>query len=213
MSEGAYRIIPCGDDALRILCGAGDIRYQIAHRLGSFEAWPEIIPGKSDLTVAFDPHMETMDAATDRVRAALLAGVGVSTHVPRRIELEARFGGGEGPDLAAMAERLGESETRLIEAIEASRLQVDMLGFTPGFAYLAGLGPALISERLRHPRARVAAGSIGLITGQIGLYALDGPGGWPIIGRVTTSLFNRLDADPFLLRPGDEVVILRSAAV
>ncbi len=211
MSEGGYRIIPCGDDALRILCGEGDIRYLLARQLGSGVGGREIIPGKSDLTVAFDPHTESMDAAIDRVRAALLAGVGVSTHVPRRIELEARFGGEEGPDLAALAGRLRESEARVIEAIEASPLRVDMLGFTPGFAYLAGLDPALISARLPNPRARVAAGSIGLITGQIGLYALDGPGGWPIIGRVTTSLFNRLDADPFLLRPGDEVVIRRSA--
>ena len=121
------------------------------------------------------------------------------------------FGGEAGPDLAALAERLGQTEEQIIHIFERQTLRVDMLGFTPGFAYLTGLDPALVSERLAHPRARVAAGSIGLITGQVGLYALEGPGGWPIVGRVLAPLFDRTRPDPFLMAPGDEVVIRRAA--
>jgi allophanate hydrolase len=87
-----------------------------------------------------------------------------------------------------------------------------MLGFTPGFAYLSGLSPDIVSERLAHPRARVAAGSVGLITGQIGLYALDGPGGWPIIGRILNPLFDRERTEPFVLLAGDNVQLRQAAA-
>ena len=88
-----------------------------------------------------------------------------------------------------------------------------MLGFTPGFAYLSGLSPMLLAERLAKPRVRVPAGSIGLITGQVGLYALEGPGGWPIIGRLQVPLFDRAAPNPFRLAPGDGVVLRPSGTL
>ncbi|MEQ9505681.1 MAG: carboxyltransferase domain-containing protein [Hyphomonas sp.] len=209
MNASAFDIIPCGDDALRIVCGAGDIRYALASQLVNDDAWQEIVPGKADLTVAFDPHTESMSAAMARLRDALQSSASFTLPAPRRIELTATFGGAEGPDLEALAERLGRSAEDILTTVEASKLKVDMLGFTPGFAYLTGLDQGLTSERLANPRPRVPAGSIGLITGQIGLYALDGPGGWPIIGRVNTPLFDRFASEPFLLSPGDEVAIRR----
>lgn len=210
MSAQAFDITACGDDALRIACGAGDIRYQLVRQLMCVESWREIVPGKADVTVAFDPHTESKDAALGRLRGALQTLATLKPHPARRIDLTADFGGAHGPDLQILAEKLARNPDDIIAAVEASRLNVDMLGFTPGFAYLTGLDPALVSERLANPRTRVPAGSIGLITGQIGLYALDGPGGWPIIGRVRTPLFDRATSDPFLLSPGDEVVIRRS---
>ncbi|MDP1555741.1 MAG: carboxyltransferase domain-containing protein [Hyphomonas sp.] len=203
-------IIACGDDALRILCGEGDIRHSLAQKLAEDPLWLEIVPGKRDVTVAFDPHAEQMSQAWARLEAALVPDIGhdpaaAATHV-----FTASFGGADGPDLAALAARLGLNENDIIARVEASALIVDMLGFTPGFAYLGGLDGALVSERLANPRTRVAAGSIGLITGQIGLYALDGPGGWPIIGRVLGPLFDRASPDPFVLRPGDRVVLQRA---
>ncbi len=210
MSPSAFRIVPCGDDALRIACGAGHIRYQLAQLLKSEGSWREIVPGKVDVTVAFDPHAESMMVAMGRLHAALEADLSLVSTGSRRIELCAHFGGPDGPDLERIAQDCGQAPGDIIAAVEGSRLSVDMLGFTPGFAYITGLDPSLVSARLANPRARVAAGSIGLITGQIGLYALDGPGGWPIIGRVHTQLFDRTAPDPFRLMPGDEIVFRRS---
>ena len=105
---------------------------------------------------------------------------------------------------------MGIAEGALIKQVEQSLLTVDMLGFTPGFAYLTGLAPGLVAERLPSPRTLVPAGSIGLISGQIGLYALEGPGGWPLIGLVRAPLFARASANPFLLSAGDRVILRRA---
>ena len=210
MTGGRVAIVACGDDALRILCGEGDIRISFAAHLAKADCWMEVVPGKRDVTVAFDPHRERMDDAQARLADALAAFVPKAAEHAAQHILRAEFGGASGPDLAALAASLGLAEADIVAAVERSPLSVDMLGFTPGFAYLKGLDPNLASTRLANPRARVAAGSIGLITGQIGLYALEGPGGWPIIGRVLTPLFDRSAANPFLLQPGARVLLGRA---
>lgn len=207
MTPARFAIVACGDDALRVLCGGGEVRHAIARQLRQEAHWHEIVPGKLDVTVAFDPHAEGMEAARTRLSLALerlddAAQAAAKAHV-----LEADFGGSAGPDLARIAEASGKTQAEIVRLIEGSLLCVDLLGFTPGFAYLAGLDPALQVERLTHPRAQVPAGSIGLITGQIGLYALEGPGGWPIVGRVRTPLFDKSRDDPFRLQPGDRVTL------
>lgn len=210
MSGRVFDIIACGDDALRILCGEGDVRHALAEQLRGDAYWMEVVPGKQDVTVAFDPHAEPMGAAEGRLQKALAAlSIKSVSHDTHHV-LSANFDSNSGPDLASLAQRLGMGELDLVEKVEQSLLSVDMLGFTPGFAYLTGLDPALQASRLDHPRASVPAGSIGLITGQIGLYALDGPGGWPIIGRVLSPLFVRLQADPFLLKAGNRVSLRRA---
>jgi allophanate hydrolase len=209
MTAPRFEVIACGDDALRILCGAGDIRHALAEHLKTLPGWTEIVPGKLDLTVAFDPHAERLGEAQARLGAALQTLVSAPPRTRRQHVLEAVFGGEAGPDLAGLAARLGQTEEQIVVRLEHHTLREDMLGFTPGFAYLTGLDPALVSERLANPRARVAAGSIGLITGQLGLYALEGPGGWPVIGRVLAPLFDSVRPDPFVMAPGDGVIIRR----
>ena len=210
MTAPRFEVIACGDDALRILCGEGDIRHDLADHLRTLLGWTEIVPGKLDLTVAFDPHAERLSEARVRLDAALQTLAASPQRTRRKHVLKAVFGSEAGPDLAGLAAGLGQTEEQVIHILEHQTLRVDMLGFTPGFAYLTGLDPALVSERLANPRARVAAGSIGLITGQVGLYALEGPGGWPLVGRVLAPLFDRARPDPFLMAPGDEVVIRRA---
>ncbi len=205
MSGNSFDIIACGDDALRILCGPGDVRHSLAERLAGDPSWNEIVPGKQDVTIAFNPYTYTMTKAREKLQHALHTGLTHSVTRGRDHVLAAEFGGEAGPDLAQLAERLDMRVETLLEKVEQSPLKVDMLGFTPGFAYLTGLDPTLQANRLDHPRSRVPAGSIGLISGQIGLYALDGPGGWPIIGRVVSPLFDRCLTEPFVLKAGDSV--------
>lgn len=210
MNTATFPVIALGDDAFTVLCGPGEIRHSLARYLTQERSWMEVVPGKQDLTVVFDPHSEDMDRAMARLNQ-LLQSAGASLAVaPRTHSLTAEFGGDDGPDLSAIAERQSLTEAQVIDAVMQSVLIVDMLGFTPGFAYLTGLSPMLTAQRLATPRPRVASGSIGVITGQAGLYALEGPGGWPIIGRLDAPLFDRAAPEPFRLAPGDRVVLRRS---
>jgi KipI family sensor histidine kinase inhibitor len=80
-----------------------------------------------------------------------------------------------------------------------------MLGFAPGFPYLLGMDPRLAMPRLPTPRARVAAGSVGIGGAQTGIYPRSGPGGWRLIGRTTMTLFDAAREPPATLAPGDRV--------
>lgn len=211
MSVPVFPILACGDDALRIACGPGAIRHHFARHLSGFHDWLEIVPGKEDVTVLFDVHAVSMSEVVLRLEAQL-SGMpagddtkGVLHHLP------AVFGGEAGPDLAQLSAGLDVPEQALIDAVVSSEFIVDLIGFTPGFSYLSGLPPIIRAERLTVPRVRVPAGSIGVLTGQAGLYALEGPGGWPLIGRVSLALFDPLSDKPLLLAPGDRVRFVREA--
>jgi inhibitor of KinA len=80
-----------------------------------------------------------------------------------------------------------------------------MTGFLPGFPYLGEVDDSIASPRRDQPRIKVDAGSVGIAGKQTGIYPLDSPGGWQIIGRTPLSLFNRDKDEPVLLQPGDEI--------
>ena len=80
-----------------------------------------------------------------------------------------------------------------------------MLGFTPGFAYMGGLDKRIATPRLKTPRKRVPAGSVGIAGEQTGIYPIESPGGWRLIGRTPLKLFNPKRDPPTLLLPGDRV--------
>jgi inhibitor of KinA len=83
--------------------------------------------------------------------------------------------------------------------------RVYMLGFVPGFAYMGRVDAAIAAPRHRVPRERVPTGSVGIAGGQTGVYPIDSPGGWQLIGRTTTVMFDAERAVPSLLAPGDLV--------
>lgn len=117
--------------------------------------------------------------------------------------LAVRYGGSSGPDLLEAAAQLGLSPAQLVEAHAAPRYEVACLGFLPGFAYLLGLPAELALPRREVPRLRVPAGSVGIGGEQTGIYPLDSPGGWQLIGHCAQPLFDATAAPPSLLLPGD----------
>lgn len=80
-----------------------------------------------------------------------------------------------------------------------------MIGFAPGFPYLGGMSREIATPRLNKPRERVAAGSVGIAGEQTGIYSLETPGGWQIIGRTPLLLFDLESNPPFLLQAGDYI--------
>ncbi|HZW52205.1 MAG TPA: 5-oxoprolinase subunit PxpB, partial [Rudaea sp.] len=121
------------------------------------------------------------------------------------IEIAVTYGGQCGPDLADVAAHTGLSEEEVVARHGAAEYRVAMLGFTPGFAYLLGLDPALHMPRRATPRTRVPAGSVAIGGAQTGVYPRETPGGWHLIGRTTASLFDPARDPPALLKPGMRV--------
>ncbi len=109
------------------------------------------------------------------------------------------------PDLSLAAEHCGMNEAELIRRHCAPIYRVYMLGFSPGFCYLGGLDPCLAIPRLKEPRLNVPAGSVGIAEAQTGIYSLESPGGWSLIGRCPLSLFSP-DKEPFFrIKAGDRI--------
>ncbi|RLF64854.1 MAG: allophanate hydrolase, partial [Thermoplasmata archaeon] len=99
----------------------------------------------------------------------------------------------------------GLTEDDVIEIHSKPTYRVYMLGFTPGFAYMGGLDERIAAPRLETPRKKVPAGSVGIAGKQTGIYPIESPGGWRLIGRTPLKLFDPKKDPPTLLLPGDLV--------
>lgn len=115
------------------------------------------------------------------------------------------YGGKYGPDLKNVAETHGLTEEEVIRIHSAKPYRVYMTGFIAGFPYLGVVDDAIATPRLKTPRIRVPAGSVGIAEKQTGIYPCEAPGGWQIIGRTPLKLFDPFKQPPTLLKPGDTV--------
>ena len=104
-----------------------------------------------------------------------------------------------------VAQHSGLSPEEVVRRHTARDYPVYLLGFTPGFPYLAGLDETIAAPRLPSPRPRVPAGSVGIAGQQTGIYPVDSPGGWRLIGWTPLRLFDPDQEPPSLLAPGDLV--------
>jgi len=110
-----------------------------------------------------------------------------------------------GPDLVELAKAANLTPEDVVRLHSEATYVVFFLGFSPGFAYLGGLPQILHAPRLTTPRKLVAAGSVGVGGGETGVYPIDSPGGWRLIGRTPVRLFTPDATPPTLLQPGDTV--------
>ena len=215
----ALIVEPLGDRGLLLILGEG-IDAQIngrVHQLAAAlhqRALPgvhDLVPAYATLAVHYDPTRWLQGEATPH--ATLTAAIqqvwqSLETEPPlasRHLEIPVCYGGVFGPDLEDVAAHCGLSRGTVIDRHTAVEYRVFMLGFTPGFPYLGGLDPGLATPRRPTPRPKVTAGSVGIAGKQTGIYSLDTPGGWQIIGRTPRRLFDAKAAEPCLLRPGDRL--------
>lgn len=166
----------------------------------------DVAPGYCTLGVHFDP-IQTDLAALEHAIEIEFASIETVESIGERpiIEIPVQYGGAGGPDLKAVAEHAGCSEQEVIERHTHRTYRVYMLGFVPGFAYMGRVDPAIAAPRHRVPRERVPAGSVGIAGGQTGVYPVESPGGWQLIGHTLTVMFDATRATPSLLSPGDLV--------
>jgi len=203
-------IKPLGDSALLISFGEviDDSINARVHALAeaiekaSFEWLVEVVPAYSSLAVIYNPTLIDFESVKRAIE-----GLEFSTEKfeGRKIEIPVLYGGKYGPDLEFVAEYNGLSVDEVIEIHSKPVYRVFFLGFLPGFAYLGGMDERIATPRLEKPRLKVPAGSVGIAGKQTGIYPLESPGGWRLIGRTPLRLFNPARESPTLLQPGDKV--------
>ena len=193
-----------GEDILVARCTDSKLLAAKAEYFRQSGLWEEVVQGIADLTVKYDPLNMSDAEAEAQFHHAWDVPTFVGAPSGEVMVLEASFGERDAPDRDVVADRIGVNADGLAAWIAQRGYRISMMGFQPGFAYLEDNEPDQVPTlaRLDTPRQRVAAGSIGFLGGRACIYALDGPGGWPIIGRVHEPLFRRDHAEPFLLKPG-----------
>lgn len=168
------------------------------------------IPGVRDVVATFHTVALSFDPLVidrSQVRAAL--GAAGELAPPRStgqiIEVPVTYGGEAGPDLADVATFAGCTPAEVVERHTSRAYRVFMLGFLPGYPYMAAVDDTIAALRRPTPRLRVPAGSVGIAGRQTGIYPCESPGGWQIIGRTSLVLFDPDATPPALFAPGDEV--------
>ena len=164
-----------------------------------------IVPAYCSLSILYDPLatkparlMELLHALEADPRAAEIAE-------PKVVPIPVCYGGPFGPDIGVVAEHTGLEEDQIVAIHSSVDYPIYMIGFTPGFCYLGGLDDRLRTPRRSTPRTNLPAGSVGLAESQTGVYPVESPGGWQIIGQTPLRLFAPARENPFLYEAGDRI--------
>jgi KipI family sensor histidine kinase inhibitor len=166
----------------------------------------DVAPGYCTVGVHFDPLQTDLAALEQAIEVEYSAIESIDVVADRAvIEIPVHYGGAGGPDLGTVAQFARCSEQVVIARHSSRTYRVYMLGFVPGFAYMGRVDSSIAAPRHRVPRERVPAGSVGIAGGQTGVYPVDSPGGWQLIGRTDTVMFDADREQPSLLAPGDLV--------
>lgn len=204
---------PVGDFAVRVAFGAeispriNDHVRRFCRRLQTGPIWgvTEWVSGYAAVTVYYRPWTIGYDDLCRALEGFVRAGADAPLPVLRRVEIPVCYGGEWGPDLDEVAAAHDLNGAQVIERHAGGDYLVYFLGFLPGFPYLGGLDPSLVTPRRATPRARVPAGAVGIAGAQTGVYPLETPGGWQIIGRTPLRLYDPDRQPPTLLAAGDQV--------
>lgn len=165
----------------------------------------ECLPTYRSLAVYFDPTAVSADDVIAETRAAPRSGGERAGAVHTEISIPVCYGGKYGPDIANVARHAGISVDEVIKRHSAAACHCYMIGFLPGFAYLGGMDETIAVPRLANPRTVIKGGSVGIAGKQTGIYPIDSPGGWQLIGRTPLRLFTPEASRPTLIEAGYEV--------
>ena len=165
----------------------------------------ELVPTYRSLFILYNPMVTTFSDLVLKIERTLPQLKWGKKEARKLVHIPVAYGGEYGPDLIDVAKIHGLTETQVIEIHSGKEYLVYMLGFTPGFPYMGIVPREIATPRLESPRIRVPKGSVGIAEDQTGIYSIESPGGWRIIGRTPVEVFNPSRKPPFLLSPGDRV--------
>ncbi|CBE68109.1 putative carboxylase [Candidatus Methylomirabilis oxygeniifera] len=165
----------------------------------------EAVPTYRSLAIYYDPLVVGRDILRQQVSALYDSLGGQGDRTVKEVEVPTVYGGEYGPDLEFVARHSGLSPNEVIRLHSEPVYHVYMVGFMVGFPYLGDLVERLAVPRLSTPRLKVPAGSVGIGGRQTGIYPVESPGGWRIIGRTSLRLFDPSSETPTAILPGDTV--------
>ena len=165
----------------------------------------DLVPSYTTLMVHYDGLALTPAQARERIAQALTDLRPETQNLGQCHVLPVWYDLSVGPELALLAKRTGWSVSEVIRRHSEHQYQVFALGFAPGFAFMGLVEEALAAPRLDTPRKRVATGSVGIAERQTAAYPAQSPGGWNLIGRTPSALFDREREGYSLMQPGDRV--------
>lgn len=162
----------------------------------------ETVPTYCSLTIHYAPEKIRYEALKEKLEALLAVSHKAQKLNTIVMEIPVVYGGEYGPDLETVAAHNGMSTEDVIRIHSGVEYLIYMLGFTPGFSYMGGMDESIATPRLKTPRVLIPAGSVGIAGKQTGIYPIDSPGGWQLIGRTPVKLYDAHRDTPILLDAG-----------
>lgn len=207
------RILTAGDSALLVEFGK-EISPEINQRISAvvqlmkeqhIEGLVDMIPAFCSLLINYDPRVISYEEIRERVERLIKVDIKSENGRKKVFEIPVCYGGEYGPDLANIAAHAGLSEEEVIEIHSSQDYLIYMLGFLPGFTYLGGLDERIHTPRLANPRIKINAGSVGIGGSQTGIYPVDSPGGWQLMGMTPVKTYDPERETPILVEAGDYI--------
>jgi len=207
------RLLPSGDSSIVIEFGDKidpelnkKVRFMFLSMIeANIPSVTELIPTYRSLYVQYDPLTTCLEELKKQLLKVISRLDEVTFPPPRTVEIPTLYGGDYGPDLELVAEHNKLTPDEVVKIHTSMDYLVYMIGFTPGFAYLGGMSNMIATPRLETPRLKVPAGSVGIAGEQTGIYPIESPGGWNIIGKTPIKLFNIKTDPPSTLQSSDYV--------
>ena len=205
------RFLPAGDKALCVELGDA-ISPEINHRVRSLflavekqliSGITDVVPTYRSILVYYDPMRIAHSELEAQLRSLNDRLENVVVEAPKVVEVPTVYGGEYGPDLEYVARYSGLSTEEVVRIHSGTDYLVYMMGFTPGFTYLGGMSERIATPRLQTPRVTIPAGSVGIAEQQTGVYPIESPGGWQLIGRTPIKIFDPNRDPPVAVETGD----------
>lgn len=165
----------------------------------------DVIPAFCSLLINYDPRVISYEQIKRRMEALVKIDVTAGDTRKRVFEIPVCYGGVYGPDIQNIADHAGMSVEEVIQIHTSRDYLIYMLGFLPGFTYLGGLDERIHTPRLANPRIRIPAGSVGIGGSQTGIYPMDSPGGWQLMGMTPVKTYDPDREVPILVEAGDYI--------
>ncbi|PPA69894.1 5-oxoprolinase subunit PxpB [Jeotgalibacillus proteolyticus] len=214
-----YSLHPLGDQAILI-----EFPQEVNEEIHSLvqgvkgriekEKWEwavEVVPAFASIAIHYDIRKLQIQSlpysfVEAEVKKLLFDGGSMAEASFREVSIPVLYGGKKGPDLEEVASHNGLTPEEVIELHTSGEYIVYMLGFAPGFPYIGGLNEKIATPRKSKPRLKIPVGSVGIAGKQTGVYPIETPGGWQLIGQTPDALFRpQNEEEPTLLKAGDRI--------